>query len=481
MVLSLLGLSVYDTTSSYENATKFPIKSGDFINSCHCLLESFNNEKFIFLGSQESINKHQEDSKFQELFSLRNVTTKAINTDNLNDVFTVIMGVIIEHKSEKIIFDITHSFRDTIIMSVISTFLSQTIYSLNTTIIYAKDVKKNDNIPEDFIYETLNDIFHTSNTALIVTTFLNTLKVPPIDKESKIYKILNKFSIRLLSNQFSDIYKDDIPNLLKFIDLNKNKLFFIEPYLKQLKELLINIEYTKDKEIYEKFIFFSELFLEKNYLLHTSTYLIEAITYYIGKVLQDKEYINFDFSTYENQNKIVNLLKLTHSKDDFIFPNEYFIDINSPTFNQFSTLRDKVAKIRHNLAHINIIEQYGEIEKDLEELIKEFKSLIEEKKLENLIEKDDLKKYSVDYCLKQIYDFKIKPLKDRNRSSNTKIETILKKYRENKLSDLKEFNQEKIKNFMEKEAQNIEYLQELKKKKKLLLEKSDLEKLKLEI
>ena len=177
------------------------------------------------------------------------------------------------------------------------------------------------------------------------------------------------------------------------------------------------------------------MFVKKDYFLHSSTYLIEAITLYIGKSLKKQGYINFDVDEYANAQKIVNLIKFQPDLKNFNFPNEYFVDINYKTFLRFANLRDKVANIRHNLAHINMTQSYGEIKKELTELIKEFKFLIDKEVLFNLDTSENKKINTVRFKIEQ-YQNKLKNFKLNSKVSVPKIETVFERYKNNELDKL---------------------------------------------
>jgi predicted HTH domain antitoxin len=466
MILSLLGLSVYDTASFYKNSTQYKIKEGDYINSIEALLSSFEEEKFIFLGTKESIQKHK--NKFQKLLEKRDVEFKEYSKGDLNDIFIQIMETLIEYKDKEILFDITHSFRDSVIMSVISTIVSQIIYKPTISMIYAKELLEKRENKKQYEYTLVSDEFlNTANIAILLTTFLSTLKLPPLSSKYQIYNILQNFSTHLVSNQFKDIYEIDVVKTLHFIQENKEKLFFISPLLEELENFVKRIQSTQNKKISEKFLFFGELFLEKDYFLHASTYLIEAITYHIGEVFKELNYINFDIDEYKNQTKIVTLLKLNHNLKDFNFPNEYFVDINIEVFNRFYNLREKVANIGHNLAHINIEQNYGDIKKELKEAIKEYKDLVNTKQLYNLDtttkQKENTLKYQFNNLQRQVDAL------NKKGSSFVKVDKVFEKYKNSKLRDLTLYNENELRKFCKENEAFYNKLKSAKEKRQLLL------------
>jgi len=443
-IISLLGLSVYDTKSKYENNTKFSIENGMFINSIDVLLHSFPNEKFIFFGTDISIEKHQD--KFKEFIKNKDIEFIEYNDKDLKDIFHKITSTIIKNINNTILFDITHSFRDAVAMSIISTIVSQIVYRPNIYMFYAKQEGDKEKY---YRYELVSeDILNNSNIAFILSSFISTLRLPPLNSKYQLYTLLNDFSIHLLSNQFKEIYKQDIDKIKKFISNNKKQLFFVDNLLQKLQKLIEEIEKTKNQNTLDKFLYFTDLFMDKDYYLHSSTYLIEAITYYIGEIFKDKNYINFDVEEYKDQQKIVGLLKLEYNTKDFNFPNEYFIDINIDIINKLNRLRDGVASVRHNLVHINIDKTYQNIKEQLQQYIQEFNNIIESKELYNLDESDNNKHITIKSKIKKIFD----------------------RYKEQQISNLQQCDIDKIKAYLDKHRDELEKLFQAQKDRKLIIQ-----------
>jgi len=460
MVLSLLGLSVYpDTKSFYANNTDLGINDGKYINSIDALINSFKNEKFILLGTKKAINRHKEVFDFDE-----NVEFIEFDDKNLNDIFVKIMRVLIENSKEHIVFDITHSFRDAVLMSVISTIISQIIYNPNITMIYAKEIERF----KKYAYEKVGeDILNTSNIAMILATFLDTLKVPNLKSKYGLYEILNDFSIHLLSNQFKDIFDKDIIRIKQYINENRNSLFFVEPLLKELQEFVDSIEELKDKKSYEKFIFFSELFWKKDYFLHSSTYLIESISLYLLDALKNQGYFEASDEEYKTTQKIVDLLKYTYSQKDFNFPHEYFVQVNYKIFNEFAKIRDRVAEIRHNLAHINTKKTFKEIKNELEYLINEFKKLINQNIINKLDDSELKAIFTTKYKLQKHYE---NLSKFKTSGASPKLSTLLEKYKKNELNTITNMNIKEVKKYLKDNLKEIEKLYQMEKDKIFMVE-----------
>jgi hypothetical protein len=201
--------------------------------------------------------------------------------------------------------------------------------------------------------------------------------------------------------------------------------------------------------------------LDKKYLLHCATYLIESITYYIGDALYEQKYIEFKVDEYSNQQKIVSILNLNHNPKDFDFPHDYFIDINIDIINKFNTLRKKVAVIRHNLAHINIIQNLKSDINELEELIN--KNILYS--FDKTLSKKEL---TIKYQLEQL-EKKANNLQIKNRNKNSvKITTIFNKFKNNELEKLANFDTYKLENFCKNNKNLYNKLEEAKFNRNLL-------------
>ena len=465
VIVSLLGLSVYSEPSSYTNNTDFKLKSGDFINSIDVLLNSYNSgEKFIFFGTKKSIQKHKD--AFDNIMLNKNIDFIEYENGNLNDIFSKMISKISTIKDE-ILFDITHSFRDAVIMNVISTLISQIVYTTNITMIYAKEIREDKKV--HYRYEPVgDDILNSSNIAFVLSTFLKTLKTPPLKSKYELYDKLNNFSIHLLSNQFKAIYEEDINSLKEFIKNNRDRLFFVKDLINQLEQVVLDIEQTKNQQTYKKFLFFAEFFHKKDYYLHSATYLIEGLTQYIGVALKEQHYITFNVYKYENQQKIVSLLKLNYNPKDYTFPNEYFVDINIDIFNKLDRLRDRIALIRHNLAHINIQQDYLTIKEDLKYLLEEYKEIINSRILYKLDRTLSKKTQTVKYTLQQ-YDEEIKKFLLNKNSPVPKLKKVIEKYKDKTIDSLTMLDTKRVKTYLDNNISEIEKILIKQQNRELLL------------
>lgn len=427
----------------------------EYFNTFPLLIDKYVKEyDIIALWTDEAKQAQEDVLNFYPNITYTFLETHKIKDPNNNKEFFALINSVINDGYNEIIFDVSHGFRHLPILATIGLIVENIENPKKISkILFAQQII----IFKKYEIIDLKSYLDISNIALVLRSFLSTYKVPDLDIDMPLYKLLKKFSTHLTSNQFSSIFNEDIPNLKRQIEEDKESLYFIKNLIEDLEKLLSDIKDIEDKSEYQKFIFFSKLFLDKEYLLHSSTYLIEGITYYLGKVFKEKKYVDFNVRRYFEQNKIVGFLNLKYSDKDFSFPNIYFVDINIKTINELNRLRNNIADIRHNLAHINISKEYGEIKEELKKYLQEFKNIIESKKWYFLEVSDKDKEYTVKYKLEQFQE-DISKLYIVKNASLPKLETFLKKYDDKRLKDLNNLDTRKIKKFMDK---NIKQIREL--------------------
>ncbi len=462
IVIALLGMSVGSQKSLYSDATGYILeKEGKYVNSIHVLLENLETS-FIFFGTREAISKHKE--VFGPLIENREVRFIEYDSRSLNDIFYKIIQILIEYKEEEILFDITHSFRDAVLMSVLSTIVTQAVYNPRVQMIYAKEIRRF----EEYRYELVSEsLLHTSNIAMVLSTFLDTLRVPHIQSKYRLAQILENFSTHLLSNQFRVIYEDDIVAIKEFIKSKREELFFLAPLLRRLEDFVDEFEQTKEEPTFQKFFFFADLFAKKRYYLHASTYLIEAITHYVAYVFQELGLLEEDIQQYHDMQEIVKILKFQPSKKVHL-PNPYFLHINYKIIKELGDLREDVAEIRHNLAHINISKEYEAIDEKMQNVLKEFKRIIESKKLYRLDFSDAKKEQTILYqkeLFQRLFAQCVYP-----GASSPKFDTVIDRYNKGELDKMKaNIDVRKLRSYIKKYFNEIEKIQKLEQKRIFLI------------
>ncbi len=443
---------------------KYTLTKERYINMLPVICEIFSDEQIIPIYTEKAKTIQQDVLVYEKCQTdmLNNTDGYIEDEKAFQAIFARINSIL--KKYDKVIVDITHGFRHLPILMTIN-LIVENIQHVGK-IEHLLFAKENEPYKEYEIID-LKEYLDISNIALVIRSFLSTFKVPDLQIDYVLYDLLKDFSIHLTSNQFREIFENDIPSLQEEINLVKNdKLYFLKELLEEIEKLLLDIKSIQNAEDYEKFIYFSKLFVEKDYLLHSSTYLIEGITHYLNKVFDKQKLSTFDAKVYGEQQKLISLLRLNYSKKDFNFPHPYFVDINIEVFNELNTLRENIAEIRHNLAHINISKTYGELKRDIVKYIKELQKIIEEKKFYNLETEEVKKIYTVKYILEQ---YASQGKKFVTNDSVPKLETLMRKYQEKTLENMTGIDLVGMKQFLQKNSEEINRLFKYKDDRQLLL------------
>jgi CRISPR-associated DxTHG motif protein len=450
-----------------EERAKYKFLDGSkllYHNTFPLLIEKYQeNYKILALYTKEA-KQSQED--ILKLYGLKYNFDEKYFIENPNDdktFFDIINSAIKSY--DEVIFDVSHGFRHLPLLALIGLIVENIENPKKIRyILFAQE-----EIPfKKYNFIDLKNYLNIANIALVLRNFLSTYKVLDLDLDMPLYKSLRRFSINLTSNQYKNVLNKDLDYLKQEIIKAKKEFFFIEGLLEDVENILSEIEAIKYQQLYEQFLFFAKFFLNKKYLLQSSAYLIEGLTFYISTALEDIGYCTFDVKRYDNQQKIVSLLKFNLSKNDFNFPNEYFIDINSKAFNKFAMLRERIAGIRHNLSHINTTKSYGDLEKELKQYIQEFEELINNKTLYKLDKTLDNKKRTLKYIL-EVYYKKLETTKLNQNSTAPKLNTLLEKYDNNELESLTALDKVKLDSYIKNYIEDIKKLLDYQKKNKFLL------------
>jgi len=388
MIISILGMAGIDRKTEKVISSKYSVdkklsslvKKGSYINSTDALLKNNINENFILIGTEQSIKKQKEILNLSQY--QKNIVFKTYNTVDLGNVFNLVYKTIQSiNDKEKIYFDITHSFRDTVIMSIISTIVHQFVHNKDISIIFAKE--SSDKQKSDFEYIDVTEYIDISQMAFMLTSFHHTLNLPKLSTRIDLYTKMQDFSKHLFSNQINLINKHSYKELKDALILAKeNSLSSLDNLIEEvLKEIEI-FETIKEKEEYEMFFELSKLMCSKNYLLISSTYLVEALAHYAYFYFKKFGITNQDFS-YDTAFDIINYIQKNITNNTVNIPHKYFYCSNKDIFERFSRLVKMVKEIRNRVAHIDLTLNDPKIKFKLIRRILEFKKLVVE---ENIFE-----------------------------------------------------------------------------------------------
>lgn len=357
MIVSILGVAgihkneIKKAHYICEDDLKGFVKEGEYINSTHALLENYTNSEFMLIGTKESIEVQSRILTFHD-----NCKYYEYDQNNLNELFEIIFQIL--NKTEgNIYFDITHGFRDSSIMAIITTIINQFIQNNNIKILFAREVKKH----KIYQYIQIDEYIDISKMSFILTTFKQTLKVPLLTNfNSPLYLALKNFSENIVSNQFNKILNTDYPKLIDEIKKAQNSSYsFLDELLESIYQEIRFIEDIKDQPEHIQFFYLAKLFFDKKYYLHVVSYLVEGIPLYV-------------FNHLKNKKKLA-----TNIKYDYYLSREINNKIAfNNNFSNLYKLRNDVKNIRNNLAHINIEYQIEGAELKLGVLLEKYEKFI---------------------------------------------------------------------------------------------------------
>ena len=317
-IISILGLAGKNfTKSTYSKDLDLPLKSGDFYNSTHCLIDSFDKSAtYTFIGTQESIALHkslfENTPHFKEIFD--KYTPIEIASDGIEDIFHHILESITSTQSQNIILDITHGFRHQPIIASSASTLAQINTNKSITIIFAKEIEPR----TKYQYISLDKYLQINLIAISLQTFAKTLTVPQISKQESnpLIKVLKDFSISLHANDFNSIFKNldkTIAELQKIKDSEDFK--GLENILAEVNNILTTFTDIKcAQKDYDKHCKLATFMHQKGFYLIAATYIYEAIALYIVDDFKDNNFIDETISSEYDLTSAVRFFVLSGEK-----------------------------------------------------------------------------------------------------------------------------------------------------------------------
>ena len=312
-IITILGKSGRDenkkpTTAHYskDESLELPLKTGEFLNSTHCLFESFEDASLTLIATQEAFEFQQRlfaQASPKSAERLSYCDFKPLSSENeFEEIFHQILEAIKKvPKDEKIILDITHGFRHQPIIASFASVLGQINFKKSVQIIFAKSTDskhsstantdstnanttdtKNSNT-QNFCYVSLQRYAEISLISLALNSFVSTLTLPelPLNPKKNLLRKLETLCATLHANT---------PNLrhlneaLTALDEAKNSPSFkgLDNILAKTEQLLGNLKriLSREKEC-EKFRDFAEFMFEMGFYLIAATYISEGLGHFM--------------------------------------------------------------------------------------------------------------------------------------------------------------------------------------------------------
>lgn len=393
-IIAILGLagknregsltkSTYSKDSEDSDLKISELANGEFINSTHCLMESFGeNATYTFLGTSDSIEFQQ--NIFVNLPQCKAIFDKypPVESSDIGDIFHQILESIKTAKENNIILDITHGFRHQPIIASFASTLGQINTKKSITLLFAKEIEQG----KEYQYISLEKYSQISLIALSLQTFVQTLSVPNMGLKEPFIIALSEFSKSLHANDFNHIFAN-LDKTSDELQKAKNNAEFkgLENILDEVEKILSDfVDIKNTQKDYQKHYKIAKIMHEKGYYLIVATYIYEAIALYIIDDLSGQNLIcKRGFSEYELTNA-VRFYVLTDTKpNDTKNGKNVFADFteiqtyrqnNQAKFESWKNLIGQIKTFRNDLAHISKDKKYdtkmigGVLKKELSNL-----------------------------------------------------------------------------------------------------------------
>lgn len=390
------------TTNADKNLEKTPlnshqnfIKEGEFLNSTHCLLESFENASYTLIATRDAF-------KFQcELFDkhcpkiaaiLRRVAPVLLDEKSeFEDIFHQILQAIKNApQNELVILDITHGFRYQPIIASFASILGSISAEKSVQIIFAKPL---DIINTRFCYVSLQRYTQISLIALALSTFLQTLSLPHLvllDNNEPLLRSLWQFSRAIHANTPNLELLNQSLNELKLAQKSPN-FDGLESILDELEAILREFEsILQSNEYYEKFYKFAQFMLKKGFYLIAATYISETLGLFMLFKFENAGFINpKNAKLYDKITAVKNFVFYICDKNGVVKlqskTETLFTNINlakkcaKAQIKDFEYLKDtmvQIADFRNHLVHLSAKQNPQSTQRTLQSVLDKFKNTI---------------------------------------------------------------------------------------------------------
>jgi len=366
------------TPTNFKHIYKIDDKSYEEFFSFLALKKHFDidDKDVIIVGTKDTQNKQKE--------YIQNFKFIEIDADNFDDVFAKTLNIM----DNDSIVDLTQSFKSLGYGAILSYNFSKSVGKRVKDIFYAQ-VQNNCNAGNsncEFVFQSLKRYEEIVDLVREINIFITSWYVLNQEKEEEfkiIHNSLLNISKKLLINDL-DILKhiEKIENEIKRLKDNKD-YEYLHIHLEKLNEEITELkEVESEEKEFIKFIKFSRLYFNKNFLLQSLTMLFEAI----GAFVEYKTKDNFvcrsqkgEFTKQDNKYNYRNCLKsklsvVRYGKKIYY---EYYQNIKINNLRIFSEHFVKVDELRNNSAHVFINGKTDEdFKSDIEKELQFFESYL---------------------------------------------------------------------------------------------------------
>ena len=276
------------------------------------------------------------------------------------------------------VLDITQSFRLISFAPFLAANVANTLGKSIDDILYAQVLDGKIPTKESCVFKflSLKKYQDINDLTRVINSFIKSWYVEKIeiDEFNNIYEILLSISEKLLSNDINVI--NEIEELNNLIKVEKNiKFKFLKDYFELLQEEMNLIRNILLFEDYKKYFEFSKIYLKKNLLLQSLTYLFESVTAYLeyiadSKFLECKKNNRLVFKDNNNKYNWRNCLKSKFSRYGCGFKNMNRFVFRINNCKEFQLKLAKIDHLRNDSAHVFINgKKVDDMKNEIKELI----------------------------------------------------------------------------------------------------------------
>lgn len=369
------------TISKNIKIPNLTLKGGAFLNMTTCLIENLKdkNTDFVFFATK-GVKEYCENL----LYNLKNEqkSIEDFDENKLDDLFLRLTQIIKDTRDKNIIIDITHGFRDTAFVSLLSGLMQYSFNGANhINFIYAKMMGG-----DNFQIVSLDNYSNTMRLSFALTTFSQNLKVIYFDDiNDKFYIALKNLSNSLFENKLQAIKENYLRLKKEKEKIETNKQSPLYPLLPMINDIFNELkefeEFNFEKAKYNNkikitshandFFILAKLFLNKSYSLNAAGFILEGLQYgfYLHFVDDDLDLKHY-FKTQASGMTIRNLYEgYNEIKSD-----EKVAEFIKIIFNT----RDGIADIRNSMSHCDPIFNHAKIPEAINNLLEKTKKIFTE-------------------------------------------------------------------------------------------------------
>jgi len=355
-----------------------------------------------------------DDEKFENVDEIiKTIFDKGIFIENENDFKFILKEIDRKIREyDEVIIDISHGFRHLPILMTIDliiTSLKSESRNKIKNILFAEEIKKS----KEYKIIDLKSYLDLANLAFIINIFKDNYSVSNhIQIKSKEYqevvKLMETFSKDLMALSLDNLLDEVTPKLKKELRrLLENDVILFRDEIEQIIDVLDKV-YTRKNHRYQTYYYIAKDSYDKGYLAVAISLIFEGVSFYLYSFFRDnsKKIANL-FEELKNNKKLTNYDILDLCRGVFLYNDDkkgidnfkfrdklkQYKNMKEELFLVKKLMKEKIEfykvicllkdsrDLRNNLLHANSGDRISEANKEVENLLKDYKKLLIEGKV----------------------------------------------------------------------------------------------------